>query len=501
MFEIDHTSQPSLFATTPRDWLDKDSDVWIYIDLFKELDLKEFRDDYSFNGRPSKEPEYILRSLFYGLTHRVTSVRGLTEACRNDLRFIVLSGNQKPNRRTIDRFIRRHSLRMESLFIKVVELAGQAGMVSLGRLAIDGSRFKAKANRQKGMKYGKMDRAIGYLKEDLAELRHSLEEAEHSGHIEKESRISKDLLDKERRIEKIRAAKKKIEKDFETRVYKNSPEQREKVSKSIHDVDAQAMAGKGEGFNYGYNAQAVVDEQNQIIIAADIHDNASDSQALPKMLDQVEQTIGQTVDGVEIMADFGYRSAENIFDIEQRGAKPFIPHKSNKKNETEVHFAEQVTYDEATDKFTCMAGKVLNASTSVKANIESTRLSMGKNKCCDCPLQKTCKMWKNNKQRNNVIVPGRKKFLTFQRSIQYSRTEEFLEKYRRRKVIVEPVFGNIKNKQIRINVIGAKSVKTWWKIACIAHNLEKIAKNRAKIAFIGILAYLKFDRTYLENCA
>jgi len=491
MFEVDQTAQPALFATSPRDWLAEDSDVWVYIDLFKELDLSAFFEDYSPNGRPSKNPEYLLRSLFYGLTHRVTSVRALTEACKNDIRFIVLSGNQQPDRRTFDRFIRRHAERMEKLFVQVVELASRAGMVTLGRLALDGSRFKAKANRRNNMQYGKMDRAIDHIKEDLEELKQSLEEAETNGRTEEESRISKDLLDKQKRLERIRAAKGKIEEEFKTRTTKNNQKDRDKVTKCLADPEAQAMAGKGEGFNYGYNAQIVVDSENQIIVAADIHDSPADFQALPKMLDQVEEVCGsESLTGAEIMADFGYRSANNISDIEERGAECFIPHKSNSKQETATHFAEQIVYDKASDTIKCLAGKNLRMARHNKPGIECLTLNLKKGECEGCLFASECEMWKDGKQRRDILIPSKKNLTSFQRSMAFSRTDEFLEKYRRRKAIVEPVFGNIKNKGIRIFVTGLDYVKIWWKMACIAHNLEKLARKRSEPIFSAVASHI-----------
>jgi transposase len=479
MFEIDQTLQPVLFATSPRDFLPNDSDVWVYIDLFKELDLSFFIDDYSEHGRKAKDPELVLRVIFYGLTHRASSIRALTEACRNDLRFIVLSGNQRPDRRTFDRFIRRHSARMEDLFTQVIELASKAGMISLGSLALDGSRFKAKANRRKGMQYGKMGRAIEHIKDDLKALERSLDEAIDRADPESESRISKDLLDKNRRLEKIRAAKSKLEEEFKTRRCRNSEGDLNKTTKCLHDIEAQAMAGKGEGFNFGYNAQIVVDSENQIIVAGDIHDHATDTGALPTILTQVENQFGQgCLKDVGIMADFGYRSADNITEICSRGAEPLIPHQSDSKKDLETHLSEQLSYDEKTGRFSCLAGKNLGATATSKGGVESIQIRTYQDQCNGCPFIPTCKMWKENKLRRSVLIPSRKNFLNFQRSIQQSRTEEFSERYRKRKAIVEPVFGNIKNKGLKIHVTGLKSVRRWWKLVCIAHNIEKIVRKR-----------------------
>src|SRR5690606_30225942 len=99
----------------------------------------------------AKEPKLMLRTIFYALTHGVIGGRRLQEACRNDNRFIVLCGDTRPDRRTFDRFIIRHDQAIRSLFSQVVKVAKDMGMVSLGRVDIDGSKFRCPTG--KTMKY------------------------------------------------------------------------------------------------------------------------------------------------------------------------------------------------------------------------------------------------------------------------------------------------------------------------------------------------------------
>jgi len=137
LFQTDNTLQPQLFAFSIRDLVPADSDIWLYIDLFDELDLEEFDWDYSSQGQHAKDPKLMLRTIFYGLTHRVSSGRRLAVACAHDVRFLVLSGEQYPDARTFHRFIRRHEERMPELFAQVVRLAMKMGLANLGRIAIE----------------------------------------------------------------------------------------------------------------------------------------------------------------------------------------------------------------------------------------------------------------------------------------------------------------------------------------------------------------------------
>ena len=147
MFRSDLTEQRSLLAFTVRDFVADDSDVWLYVDLFDHLDLEDFDADYVSQGKEGIEPKLILRSLFYGLTHGIASGRKLGDVCCNDARYLVLSGEQRPTARTFQRFLVRHAVRIDHLFVQIVKLAQGMGLVRLGRVAFDGSRFKANTSK------------------------------------------------------------------------------------------------------------------------------------------------------------------------------------------------------------------------------------------------------------------------------------------------------------------------------------------------------------------
>ncbi|MCB9228231.1 MAG: transposase [Deltaproteobacteria bacterium] len=99
MFQEDIASQPQLFSFSYAELVPQDSDVWLYIDLFSQIDLSEFSDLYSKQGQEAKDPELMLRTIFYGLTHGAVSGRKLSDFCRYDNRFILLSGARRPDPR------------------------------------------------------------------------------------------------------------------------------------------------------------------------------------------------------------------------------------------------------------------------------------------------------------------------------------------------------------------------------------------------------------------
>jgi transposase/CheY-like chemotaxis protein len=460
MFQDDQTLQNQLFAMSYRDLVSADSDTWLYVDLFQALDLSEFDNDYETQGQAAKEPRLMLRTLFYGLTHGVVTGRKLQDACRNDNRFIVLSGNLRPDRRTLDRFLVRHHKRFKDLFVQVVHLAQSMGLVSLGQVAIDGSKFKGQAGPS--MKYSMMNKAIREIEGNLLVLQRSLRE-DNAAEPNNRDQLDKEIADQTVRREKIVKAKAKIEEDFKKRK-RQTPRIIENARRSLSDVEASPMV-TAKGFFFGYNVQAAVDEKHQIVVAQEVHDHAPDSKALPDLVDQVEENCGEHAD--MYMADAGYQSITNIKKIQETGATPIIARSATKQKE-EKEGNEQVTKEQ--DQYVCMAKRNLPVSYQGKGHIT---FRMEKNFCDGCEFTDRCKLYN---KKTPVILEDQDREIYVQ-YLKETRTESWKKKYQRRQVIVEPVFGNIKNKGIRILTRGKRSVQRWWSMATTAHNIEKIIQH------------------------
>ncbi len=478
MFQEDQTIQPQLFAFSHRDLVQADSDVWLYVDLFESLDLKRFTEVHVPQGQEAKHPRLMLRALFYGLTHGVVSGRKLETVCRNDNRFIVLCGGLRPDRRTFDRFIERHAKAIEELFVQVVHLAQAMGLVQLGRVAIDGTRLKGHTSLTRSMQYEKMDRAIGHIQADLARLREDLKKADHEEQATgTEDQLPKEILRKEVRLEKIKRAKEQIEKERQEKTASSqSRKPIEKARKSLNDPEAISLGSRKSAYIFGYNGQAAVDEKSQIIVACEIHGKATDYEALPGLLNQMRETCGSAP--AQVLADLGYKSVENIAAIELAGSEPIIAvgqsQSLGKQEIIEVQFSEQVRPGDLPHEYFCLNGKKLPLEAKRATGQTDFKITVGF--CDHCPFTTSCKAFG---KKTAAIKPEQDR-LRINRLLAASRTEAFQEAYRRRKAIVEPVFGNLKsNKGVRIFRVGAKGVGTWWKLVCTAHNIEKLVKRGA----------------------
>ena len=459
-FIPDLTESPQIFAFTVRELVPDDSDVWLYIDLFRELDLSDFDSDYSSQGGAAMAPEIMLRSIFYGLTHGIVSGRKLAAMCRSDLRLMVLSGESRPDARTFHRFLIRHESRLMQLFAEIVQVAQRMGLVDLGHVSIDGSRFKASTSKHKAMSHDRMTKAVEQLERDLSELRSSLAEENAKSGTQGDDTLPEEIAHKTRRLEKIRLAKEALEKE---KAEKLEPQHQ----KSFNDHDALPMSGKGKGFEYGYNCQAAVDSVHQIVVGATVHDNQSDAGAAEELLKDIEASCSENPKVVS--ADAGYNNDRDLKAIEGVGAESLVATGKGEAGTTSS-VVDQLVPGEGKHEFSCINGKMIPIKTKHKDG--STTLQFPGTFCNGCPLKEFCKV-KAKKGKPFKLAP---KDVHERKRVNRARTrsEAGKEAYKKRKVIVEPVFGNIKNKGLKILVTGNRNVCRWWKMTTTAHNIEKI---------------------------
>lgn len=462
MFRSDDTIYEELYVRSIRDLLPEKSDVYLYIDLFAVMDFSRFECGYALTGERPISPQIMLRTIFYGLTHGVVSGHKLAAACQFDARFRVLSGDQKPDRRTFDRFFDRHGEAINAFFVDIVRLAQKMGLVSLGRVAIDGSHFKANTSKHKAMSYAYMEKAIATIEAELAQLRASLKEENARETTLEDSVIKGEMARRERRLAKITAAKKALEEEARA---KGQEQVDPKAQKSFADHDACPAKKGGKEFQYAYNVQVGADELNQIIVAADLHPSANDCQALLPLIDEVTENCGKAPE--EALADSGYKSIDNLAGLEERGVIPTIA-MGKGESETQAHLAEHLAYDEASGKYHCPAGRPLKSYREKRG----MRVELIEGHCRSCPRAENCPLFAQ--QGRSTSLPHERSRAALARNAQRLRTPEGKESYRRRKAIVEPVFGNMKNKGMKILVRGKEKVLVRIKLFASAHNIEKI---------------------------
>ena len=323
------------------DWLPEEHLVRFIADLVDEhLDLSRINAAYTEGrGGPPYDPRLMVRILLYGYTTGMRSSRKLEAACIDVVAFRWLAAGSAPDYRAIARFRKRHLSALGHLFVQALALCQSAGMVSLGQVALDGTKVRANASKRKAMSYARMTEKEKILAAEVSTL---LAEAERIDKAEDKAfgknrrgdELPAELARRETRLEKIREAKAALEAeaaqaarheaehrarergdDDDTAAGKGAAAAeaatpKPKAQRNFTDPDSKIMLTGDKAFHQCYNAAAVVDADHQVIVAAELSANAADVGTLMPMTEQTVTNTGQ-IPG-QMLADAGYTSTANL---------------------------------------------------------------------------------------------------------------------------------------------------------------------------------------------
>jgi transposase len=210
--------QPFLLPPSVRDWLPEDHLAWFVFDAVQSLDIDELSDRYRVSGKGELpyEPRMMLRILIYAYATGVFSSRKIAKQLEDSVAFRVLAANQMPAHRTICRFRERHIDQFGDLFAQVVRLAAEAGLAKIGTLAVDGSKLKANASKRKAMSYGRLKDREAELKKEIAAILKMATDTDAEEDVEfgpdfRGDELPEELASREKRLAKIQAAKERLE--------------------------------------------------------------------------------------------------------------------------------------------------------------------------------------------------------------------------------------------------------------------------------------------------
>lgn len=366
-------------AVSPQQALPQDDLVFFVLDTIPQLDLSSFHQHYAgeTRGQPPFDVTMMVTLLVYAYSVGVCSSRKIAAACERNLAFRAIVGDGPPDFRTISDFRKIHLEAFRVLFLEVLHLAGEMGLVKLGNLATDGTKMGANASRHKAMSYGYMNKDIERLQAEIDELLQQAERVDAEQDAALGSRrgdeLPQELKRREDRLAKIRQAKARLEAEAQAKAEEEqqrrdaeqaqrqaegrkrrgkesapvdaTPE--DKAQTNFTDPEAKIMKQSNKGFDYSYNAQAVVDSHAQIIVAAEVTTQANDKkQGVPMAraaLNNLE-TAGieraQSPEGKPVpipnTADNGYFSEGAVQDLEKLGIDPHIATGRQKHHEKEA---------------------------------------------------------------------------------------------------------------------------------------------------------------------
>ena len=299
-------------------------------------------------GYPPYHPGMMAALLLYAYCRGVYSSRRIAAACEERVDFMAVTGLQRPDFRTVAAFRRRHLTALADLFGQVLRLCRAAGLAKLGHVAIDGTKLRANASRHKAMSYGRMAQAeatlatavAGWLEQ--AEAADAEEDARH-GPGRRGDEMPDWVADKVRRLERIRAVKAALEAEAAAppapddgdgpgpssgmqrqgrplRAEDGSPPDR--AQRNFTDPDSRIQPTR-DGFIQGYNAQAAVDAESQVIVAQRLVSGPADYPGLVPLVDQVRDRCGHRPR--EVSADAGFCTEANLAAMAERHVAAYIP--------------------------------------------------------------------------------------------------------------------------------------------------------------------------------
>ena len=376
--------QPDQILLLPvklKDWVPEGHLAHQVSDVVDKLDLSAFYAPYEGDGRRNApySPAMMVKVLIYGYATGVFSSRGIARKLEEDVAFRMLAAGNFPKHRTICEFRRRHLRQFQALFLEVVRLSREMGLVRLGTLSIDGTKVRANASKRKAMSYDRMVREEARLREEIEALttraaRTDEEEDRRFGKEVRGDELPAELRRREDRLAAIKAAKERLEaaqrraddgrgrkpgQDGPTRggrPYKREyGEPEPKAQSNFTDPESRIMKTSTEGFQQSYNAQTAVDDAHQIVVGASVGAQANDVEQLLPMLDAVAESLGAPP--AEVLADAGYASEANLQELEERGIAGYVALGREGKKQATVDSTKLPATDRMKKKLETEAGR------------------------------------------------------------------------------------------------------------------------------------------------
>ena len=436
-----------LFLLPPdmKEWLPEGDLSYFIMDVVRGLDLSSIYDDYddSAGGQPPYDPEMMVSLLLYGYCVGLPSSRKLERATYDSVSFRVLSANQHPDHDTIASFRQRHLKALSKLFVQVLRLCRKAGLVKLGHVSLDGTKVRANASKHKAMSYGRMEKKVVELEAEVAQLLKRAESTDAQedalyGKGKCGDELPDELRYRESRLRKIKEAMNVLEHEAEDKAQAKKDKKRNrkkgnrklpgrkgqehsvkpdsKSQRNFTDPDSRIMIdGATKSFEQSYNCQAAVDDKAQVIVATNVTQQANDKRQMKPVIEKLKENTGGRKPR-KLSADTGYFSEDNVINLEDEGIDGYIATGRQKHGEKSLAVPR---------------GRI-PASATVKERM-SRKLRTIKGRCT----------------------------------------------YSKRKQVVEPVFGQIKQARGFRQFLfrGLEKVEAEWDLICLTHNLLKLFRS------------------------
>jgi transposase len=423
-------------------------------------------------GEAAYDVRGLVKILIYAYMRGITSSREMARQCEENMAFQFLTRGQCPDFRTIALFRRRKRHLLRWVFKKTVALARQMGMARLGLVALDSVKLPADASAGKKMTEAQLHEQLRKLDEYLSKVEGSdLKEDRHYGSETRGDELPADVAGAQQRKEKLEKALSVLK--------ERQAAAREKPPKDVSVVDPEAPWVKKAGkLVRGYSGQVAADSEHKIIVGVKATAEAVDFEQLNPMLQEVQKTTGQAPD--QLVADSGYYTDDAVVEAAKSKTDCFVPDSKtasqlNKRKSGEepktTYEVSQFTYDADKDEFTCPQGKRLRFVGNHKTHGQLKKVYRCTD-CDSCPFRTECT---DNKKglRSVEVRPDHVQVRNLREKVT---TESGKAIYKRRKGIIEPIFGRWQHnwgiRRLRLRGLAGFSIELH--LLAIAHNLTKL---------------------------
>lgn len=501
--------QPSLLPPDLEEMIPANHLVRVVNEAIEQIDLSAIMARYKGGGTSSYHPQMMLKVLVYAYTQQRYSSRQIAKALRENVYFMWISGQNRPDFRTINRF-RGEVMKgiIQEVFAATLEILIEAGYVKLEKYFVDGTTMEANARRYSYVWAKNTKRYKEQLGKKVEEL---LEEVERVNEAEDEQYGDKDLeemgeeaqvdaekikkkieelnerLKEKPKNQKLKKVVRKLEHEYLPRLEKY--EQQEKLlagrnSYSKTDPEATFMRMKEDRNTVeprpkpGYNVQTGT--ENQFVVGFSVHQRPGDTGCFKPHMEALKQQLPRLPK--KIIGDAGYGSEENYMYMEQEQLESYLKYNTFHKEQTrkyqqERFRAEHFPYDPEKNEFLCPGDQALTFR-DTKAYTTDNGYTGAYDiyeciDCSQCALKPDCTRAKGN--RRIQVNWNLRRLRTQARGNLLS--EEGKQLRSRRGVEVESVFGHIKHNMRfrRFMLRGLEKVTTEWGLLCLAHNMKKLA--------------------------
>ena len=338
--------QQYLFPPSIQDWLPEEHLARFVIDIVSQLNLQPLAETYAGKGFKAYHPEILLSLLFYGYATGAFSSRKIEQATYDSVAFRFISANTHPDHDTIATFRKRFLKQLRPLFVQILMVAREMGLLRIGKVSLDGTKIKANASKHHALSWGHACKLEQQLQAEVEELIRLAEQADREK-IPDGMDIPQELRRRQDRLQAISEAKTKIEERAAERYAREQKEYEEKIAArqtkaeatgkkprgpepkppeqgpqkkdqvNLTDEESRIMPSSDKGFTQAYNAQAAVDVGTMIIVESHISQAPNDKQEITPALASLN-TLPEKLGKVDTMlADAGYFSKDNVASCEK----------------------------------------------------------------------------------------------------------------------------------------------------------------------------------------